>query len=144
MHPNPTPPLTDLGKAFAAIIATLVAVLAEHARQSPSLAGLIALTIRRLEAMSTSFDAMVAAHQDPLAQGAARRSPHRPARPRPPLHIQTPQRRGGNPSSCRAVAMRNTAAAPRAPPSSPGHRPRPPHLPRRTAAREPYPLAHPA
>jgi hypothetical protein len=54
---------TALGQAFAAIVAILIAALAEHARQSPNLAGLMALAIRRLEAMSGNFDAMVATWQ---------------------------------------------------------------------------------
>ena len=114
-------PLTPLGQAFAAIVATLIAALAEHARACPSLAGLIALTIRRLEAMSTSFDALVAAHQHPETTPVRRSHVNAPsprARALPQQAIRAAARnRGQTPASPRpCIAMRNPSAPPRAPP----------------------------
>lgn len=120
---------TALGQAFAAILAILIAALADHARENPSLAGLIRLTIKRLEASIATFDAMVAAHES--AQSAKPRRAHFSApRPRTPglrprathmaihraIHMAAERRGKAVPSLRRAIAPRNPATAPRAPP----------------------------
>jgi hypothetical protein len=124
-------PTTALGQLFAAIAALLIAALAEHARENPSLAGLIRLTIKRLEAGIARFDALVAAHesrQTPATAGARIRA-SRPGTPilrtpglqtpglRPkPIHMKTERRRGAMTSLRLSVSMWNPSAAPRAPP----------------------------
>ena len=58
MHPEPASPL---GQAFAAIIAMLIAAIAEHAAEHPMLAPGLRATIRRLESIAARLEAMVAA-----------------------------------------------------------------------------------
>ena len=105
---------TPLGQALAAIIAILITALAEHAAEHPLLARGCRATIRQLEDLVRRFDALAAEWQ------ATRHRP-RPTRAGPitrgpsyaPIHsafVSNPRR---------AIAARNPAIAPRAPPSSP-------------------------
>ena len=57
MNPDPA---TPLGQALAAIIATLVAALAEYARENPAFAAPIGIAIRRLNTIAQEFDALAA------------------------------------------------------------------------------------
>lgn len=125
MHQDPaTPPAqprpaeTPLGQVVAAIIAILIAMLEDHARANPGLAGLIALTIKRLEALPAKLDAMVAAHQShtPTTHRRAQFSAPRPRTPGLPEQSSHTQRHSdANASLRRRVAMW-TPSAPRAPP----------------------------
>ena len=121
MHPEPTSPL---GQAFAAIIALLIAALAEHAAEHPMLAPGLRAAIRKLEKLSKQFRAMAADWE------STRTTPTRRAGFTPPPRRHPPRRpaiRRGTAVSAprRRVAIATPATAPRAPPA-PAPRIRPP------------------
>ena len=117
MHPAPT---TPLGQAIAAIIAMLIAALAEHAAEHPMLAPGCRASIRQLEKLARQLDAMVAEWE------ATRHTP--PPHRRKAKHAMPSRQHTRRLSACarrlgvlpphRASALCNRLPAARAPPAS--------------------------
>ncbi len=81
---------SPLAQAFAAIIAMLIAAIAEHAREHPMLGGPCRASIRQLEKIAKRFEAL--ANEYEASRTQPRRRAHVSAPPPPhTLHI-TPQR----------------------------------------------------
>jgi hypothetical protein len=113
-HAQETSPLAQ---AFAAIIAMLIAAIAEHAREHPMLGGPCRASIRQLEKIAKRFEAL--ANEWHQSQTETRPNP---PKPRPPgarlaIHMETKRRR--KEASLRlCVVMWNPRPPARAPPPS--------------------------
>jgi hypothetical protein len=107
-HAQETSPLAQ---AFAAIIAMLIAAIAEHAREHPMLGGPCRASIRQLEKISRRFEAL--ANEWHQSQTETRPNPPkpRPSGARQTIHMETKRRRDDS-CLCRCIVMWN----PRAPP----------------------------
>jgi hypothetical protein len=134
---------SPLGQALAAIIALLIAALAETAREQPLLAGGCRAAIRQLEQTSKRFQALANewhAARSPIPTSRAGFSPPgrpgvTPPRPTPHPALTPPRRRDH--SSPRGPIARAHRAAARAPPTPGVRRSRektPPGTPRPGAA----------
>jgi hypothetical protein len=101
-------PASPLGQAFAALIALIIAALAEHAAEHPVLAPGLRVTIRQLEKLAREFQALADRYENP--QPKRRR---RPALwpPRPHLHNLAPYARA-LPARTPAHVRRTPARAP--------------------------------
>ena len=149
MHPAPT---TPLGQAFAAIIALLIAALAEHAAEHPVLAPGCRATIRQLEKLARRFDAMAAEWQATQSQTLNRRSGFSRLRP-PGTRRRSRCSRAKSRPRARFAALPRRARPPHAPPCParafarafprPLSVPRPPKLPGEPAEAEPHPRTPP-
>ena len=114
-HAQETSPLAQ---AFAAIIAMLIAAIAEHAREHPMLAGGCRASIRQLEKLSRRFEAMANEwhqHQSHPRKPGTRPPPPPKHRPRQESHMATHRRRE-DPSRRRCAVMCVRMPAARAPP----------------------------
>ena len=134
----PRTPATPLDQALAAIIDLLIALIAEHAAEHPMLAPGLRASIRQLEKLSRSLQAMVAEWQ------ATR---HQPRRPR----AGTRRRKNASHTRIAPTAPRRLPDSPARGPytharAPPGCQAWPAHVPtspgsRRTGAARAYALA---
>ena len=85
-------PTSPLAQAFAALIAMLIAAIAEHAAEHPMLAPGCRATIRQLQALAEKLAAMVAAWEAGRPIPSHRRPKARRHTPKPPLHPKSVQR----------------------------------------------------